>query len=172
MKNIKKSVEEAQEIFKYVFWVVLVVFTLFLGYKIINLIINFLEEKKMIDIKDKINNYLELEDNEPFLINFQGIKYICFSNSVNEKKLKQLGVNLSYDYSILKNIKDNETLKYLIKNGQAPLIIILPDGSWKKFYVKDLLISPNPVPLCFKNGDLIVVYEKMGFKSIKKFEGN
>jgi len=164
MKKRKSNID----MFKIIIWSIILVFTVFIGYKVIYFIIDFIKTKQLVDIKEDIKDFVN-SDKDTFQINYNGIKYICFSNSISEKELKRFSLSLTFS-SYLNNLKDSEELKELIKNGQAPIIIVLKDDSWKKFYVDNLLISPDSVPKCFKNGDIITKVKHLGYYNIEEYK--
>jgi len=156
---VKKSVETTQDLFKVIIWIFLVVVGVFIFYKVFNIFLKFQENKKFVEIKSEIEDFLE--NNGHFIVSTD---YLCFSSSFNEKKLNNMGINLEFDYENLRIVGEN--LKYLIKNGQAPVIIVDKDKVFH-FYVKDLIFN-RPVPVCFRKGEKIKVMEKFGGKTIVK----
>jgi hypothetical protein len=158
---VKKSIEASKDLFKIILWVLLIVFTVSIFYKVFNIFMEFQEKKKIAELKYEIENFLK--DEGEYTVNTD---YLCFSNSFNERKLKNMGIDLKINEDNLK-IVGNDMLHF-IKNGQAPVIIVQNKKVYK-FYVRDLIFN-EPVPVCFKKGDKIKAVEKFGGVSVEKIE--
>jgi len=159
IKGLKKTVESIQDLFKILIWVFLIVVSLFIFYKVFNFFLKIQENKKVLELKNEIEHYIKNE--EEFFVDMD---YLCFSSSFNEKKLKNIGINLKFNDKNLKIVGEN--MKYYIKNGQAPVIVVNNNKIYH-FYIEDLIFS-EPVPVCFKKGDKIKITKKFGGKTVVK----
>lgn len=166
----------ARTIFKILIMVFLVVIVGYFG----NLVIKnfFLIDKNqkeinfLIDFRNFVNGNKKYFSIEKFDKN---LALICISNSLKKEELEDLGLNVEYNFSIIKkyssNFKDEESLKHLMENGQKNLFIIYENGEWSSYFVKNILLSTNQLPFCLVPGEKIKKNEYYGKVDISKTTG-
>ncbi len=152
--------EISKTVFKLLIMTIITIFVGYIGFKVVNNYITINKTQKEIEFITDLQHFLKTDQKYFTLNKFdKNLALICFSNSLKEEKLKELGINVEYNFTTIKKIvplfKEEIALKELMKTGQKDLFFIYKDGSWKAYYIEDLLLSKKQLPLCFKPEETI-----------------
>ncbi len=152
--------EISKTIFKVIIMVITTILVSFIGYKVIDNYFQISKTQKEIDFLTEFQHFLKTSKKSMILSKFNpNLVLICFSNSLSEEKVKELGKEIRYDFNEIKNkvhsFKDEESLKALIETGQKNIFFIYKNGEWDAYRVDNILLSTNTLPLCLEPGKAI-----------------
>jgi hypothetical protein len=152
--------EISRTVFKLLIMVITVIFVGYIGTKVVNNYVIVNKFQKEVEFITDLQHFLKTDQKYFTLNRFdKNLALICFSNSLKEEELEDLGIEVEYNFTKIKDViysfKDDIVLKELMKTGQKDLFFIYKDGSWKAYYIKNLLLSTKQLPLCFKPGETI-----------------